>query len=141
MKNGCSATTALQPPLRADADLLYDSSAVPHGTRWDLPLPSRAGTLLYLHQVQERVLDRLDRSPSAATLYFVMLAVFHEDMHGEAFLYTRQTLGYPRPRLTPPVNRTANLKDRGQPCPQSGGSWPGDVMIEGATFLAGGNAR
>ncbi len=29
-------------PLRGDADALYDSSAVSHATRWDLPLPSRA---------------------------------------------------------------------------------------------------
>ncbi len=48
-----------QPPLRADADALYDSSAVPHATRWDLPLPSRAATLEYMRQVEERVLDVL----------------------------------------------------------------------------------
>src|SRR5438046_5233986 len=33
-----------RPPLRADADGLYDSAAVPHAARWDLPLPSRADT-------------------------------------------------------------------------------------------------
>ena len=49
---------------RADADALYDSSAVPHATRWDLPLPSRTATLDYMHQVQERVLDVLDRGPN-----------------------------------------------------------------------------
>src|SRR5262249_20420506 len=31
--------------LRPDADALYDSSAVAHATRWDLPLPSREDTL------------------------------------------------------------------------------------------------
>src|SRR5262245_41537995 len=30
-----------RPPLRADADALYDSAAVPHVTRWDLALPQR----------------------------------------------------------------------------------------------------
>jgi iron(II)-dependent oxidoreductase len=31
-----------RPPVRGDADALFDSSAVPHDTRWDLPLPSAA---------------------------------------------------------------------------------------------------
>src|SRR4051794_32084921 len=43
------------PSLRDDADTVYDSSAVAHPTRWDLLLPSRAETLHYLRQVQERV--------------------------------------------------------------------------------------
>src|SRR5687767_10853265 len=45
-----------RPSLRADADALYDSSAVPHDTRWDLPLPSRAETLAYLAAVLADVL-------------------------------------------------------------------------------------
>src|SRR5215470_9235730 len=35
-------------PVRADADALYDSSAVVHDTRWQLPLPGRQETLRYL---------------------------------------------------------------------------------------------
>jgi len=31
--------------------------------------------------------------------YFYLLALFHEDMHNEAFLYTRQTLSYPKPKF------------------------------------------
>ena len=31
--------------------------------------------------------------------YFYLLALFHEDMHNEAFMYTRQTLAYPGPPL------------------------------------------
>ncbi|HTU21402.1 MAG TPA: DinB family protein [Gemmataceae bacterium] len=88
-----------QPPLCGDADALYDSSAVPHATRWDLPLPSRSATLEYMRQVQERVLDVLDRGPNSQETYFIQLAIFHEDMHGEAFLYSRQTLAYPRPSV------------------------------------------
>src|SRR6476469_5967825 len=33
--------TGGRAPLRADADALYDSAAVAHANRWDLPLPSR----------------------------------------------------------------------------------------------------
>src|SRR5436309_1891660 len=88
-----------RPPLRADADTLYDSAAIAHDTRWDLPLPNRAATLSYLQQVRDGVLEQLERQPSPELAYFVQLSVFHEDMHGEAFLYTRQTLGYPPPAL------------------------------------------
>src|SRR5215470_12795069 len=30
-----------EAPMRADGDALYDSAAIPHDTRWSLPLPSR----------------------------------------------------------------------------------------------------
>src|SRR6516164_2969662 len=83
------------PPLRTDVDALYDSAAVPHNVRWDLPLPDREQTLRYLRAVGERVLERLQQ-PEAdpGATYFTLLSVFHEDMHTEAFTYTRQTLGY-----------------------------------------------
>ena len=90
----------LRPSIRGDADALYNSATVPHATRWDLPLPSLAATQRYLDDVNNSVLERLDREPDNNVLrYFAELAVFHEDMHGEAFHYTRQTLGYPRPGL------------------------------------------
>jgi iron(II)-dependent oxidoreductase len=90
------------PPLRADADALYDSAAIPHDVRWDLPLPGREGTLDYLRQVRDRLVDALSaRSPTPELVYFTLLSVFHEDMHTEAFTYTRQTLGYPQPRFAP----------------------------------------
>src|SRR5215471_9902190 len=82
--------------LRSDADALYDSAAVAHDTRWDLPLPSREQTLAYMEGVKRCVLDELARGkPDAELVYFVLLSVFHEDMHTEAFTYTRQTLSYP----------------------------------------------
>jgi iron(II)-dependent oxidoreductase len=120
-----------RPPLRSDADALYDSSTVPHATRWDLPLPSRTATLEYMRQVQERVLDVLDRGPNPQETYFILLVVFHEDMHGEAFLYTRQTLAYPRPCLTSPG------RGNSEPASTDGGAWPGDVVVPGGTFPLG----
>jgi iron(II)-dependent oxidoreductase len=85
------------PPLRRDADALYDSAKVHHDTRWDLPLPSRADTIDYLAEVEARVLRHLEDGSLDDRLYFVRLAVFHEDMHDEAFLYTHQTHGWPAP--------------------------------------------
>lgn len=91
-----------QKPIREDGDALYDSAAIPHDTRWDLPLPSRQETLSYMRQVRDRVLDRLrQREPDEAEVYFLLLSVFHEDMHAEAFTYTRQTRGIPRPACPP----------------------------------------
>ena len=118
-----------QPPIHAGADALYDSSRVAHDTRWDLPLLDRAATLDYLKTVQSRVLDALASGRLTSELrYFVTLSVFHEDMHGEAFHYTRQTLGYPQPPLTAsPAVQTVS----------PGGPHPGDVAIAGARFLLG----
>jgi iron(II)-dependent oxidoreductase len=114
--------------LRADGDQLYDSSAVPHALRWDLPLPSRPETLAYAAAVQERVLERLGRgTPDPRLRYFVQLAVFHEDMHGEAFWYTRQTHGYPAPPCGAPP-RTA--RDESPPP-------TGDAELAGGRFELG----
>jgi len=88
----------LRESILPNSDSLYDSSAVAHDTRWDLPLPSLEATRKYLANVLDRVRERLQREPDNEALrYFVRLATFHEDMHGEAFHYTCQTLGYPDP--------------------------------------------
>jgi iron(II)-dependent oxidoreductase len=81
-----------------NADALYDSSAVAHDTRWDLPLPSLSATRDYLRAVLEKTLRRIEREPENGSLgYFVRLCTLHEDMHSEALHYTHQTLGYPNP--------------------------------------------
>jgi iron(II)-dependent oxidoreductase len=113
--------------LRADADALYDSSAVEHTTRWDLALPGRTATLDYLRRVREGVLDVIHRGPDAFAAYFIMLSVFHEDMHDEAFIYTRQTLGYPRPRS----------QESGVRSQESGVRSQDDVGIPGGVFTLG----
>jgi gamma-glutamyl hercynylcysteine S-oxide synthase len=86
---------AFGPSILPGADALYDSARVAHDTRWSLPLPDIEATRGYLQNVLERVQERLRREPENEELaYFVRLATFHEDMHAEAFLYSRQTLGY-----------------------------------------------
>ena len=116
-------------PIRADGDSLYDSARVPHDSRWTLPLPSRAETLDYMKTVLDRVLDRVAHRPLTTEFaYFLQLVAYHEDMHGEAFAYTRQTLGYPAPRITVAANA---------PPAADGAPLPGDVAVPAGTVMLG----
>ena len=113
-------------PVLEAADVLYDSSAVPHDTRWDLPLPSLADTLDYMRCVEARLVARLEgREPTDDERYLYRLVTFHEDMHGEAFTYSRQGLGYPAPRFAGRLDTVA------------AGPLPGDVAIPGGTVCLG----
>jgi iron(II)-dependent oxidoreductase len=85
---------------RPDVDQLFDSIHIAHDTRWDLPLPSLPETFAYMGGVLDRVRGHLEQDgPDPERDYLAQYAVFHEDMHTEAFTYTRQTLGYPAPRI------------------------------------------
>jgi gamma-glutamyl hercynylcysteine S-oxide synthase len=117
-----------EDPILASGDALYDSARVPHDDRWDLPLPTRLATLAYMAEVLARSLAAL-HGIGEELAYFHRLALFHEDMHGEALTYTRQTLGYPPPRFvaSPDVD----------PGAAGGGPLPGDVEVPGGRFLLG----
>ena len=94
-------------PLHAESDELYNSSEVPHQTRWDLPLLCRDRVLEYSRQILERTLevvesrDRLDTEKRRTLTYMLLLSVYHEDMHHEAFAYSRQTHGWSPPPWVP----------------------------------------
>ena len=118
-------------PIMAGADNLYDSFKVDHVDRWSLPLPSRQQTLTYIQQVLEACVERLNgHEPTAAETYVYLLSVLHEDMHGEAATYMRQTLAYPQPpwggTLAPALHDAIG-----------GGPLSGDVEIPGGTFHLG----
>ena len=114
-------------PVLTHGDALWDSAAVAHDTRWELHLPSRPETLGYMQKVLDRVLDRLPAGELAEReAYFHWLPVMHEDMHDEAFTYTRQTLGYPAPKFS-----------NAQALVCAGESVSGDVSIPGGEFLLG----
>ena len=85
---------ALHGSLLTRGDDLFDSNTVAHASRWSLELPASGALKTYCHEVLDRVLDKLSRAANTdAALYPYRLALAHEDMHGEAFLYTLQTLG------------------------------------------------
>lgn len=120
-------------PTLASGDSLFDSAKVAHDTRWDLPLPSKAEVIAYTQTILDRVCEEYHKGHddsnglSQAARYFLPLALFHEDMHAEAVTYTRQTLGYPAPKL----NQTT-LETTKKPSEKLG-----DAFIPGGTFLLG----
>ncbi len=115
-------------PILSHGDELYDSAAIQQEVRWDLPLLGMAETIGYAETVKNRCLERLDQGLASEKHSFMyQFGTFHEDMHTEAYIYSRQTLGYPSPRLGP--DRT--------PEAAGGGSHPGDTSVPGGTFRLG----
>jgi len=116
-------------PLIERGDRLWDSSAVPHATRWQLDLPNPARTFAYLAHVlawQEDLLGRSSVYDNAR--YFYELAIRHEDMHVEALSYSRQTLSYAPP---------AGL---GEPARPVAGGAGGDAAVPGGPWRLGSTA-
>jgi iron(II)-dependent oxidoreductase len=112
------------PSILPNADALYNSATVAHERRWTLPLPEFERTAAYRDEVLARVIERLEQGSDEHAVYFAQLALRHEDMHAEAFHYTRQTLGYPAPALQP-----------GHPVPAAAET--GDAALPGGVFRLG----
>jgi iron(II)-dependent oxidoreductase len=110
-------------PMIPGADRLYDSAKVEHDARWSLPLPTRAQTMDFLARQLDRTIDHACRDERAA--YFTTLSLLHEDMHDEAFIYTRQLLAYPQPALD-----YARV-------PSFSGRVEGDAHVPAGTYVVG----
>ena len=81
-----------------------------------------------MREVRDAVIDAIESGEmSEEQIYLVRYAVFHEDMHTEAFTYTRQTLGYRPPQFSESVNQIH------EDCVDS--SPYGDVEIPGGSFM------
>lgn len=116
---------ALRPSLLTTGDAWFDSNRVAHDARWKLDLPSTGAVKTYCHEVLDRVLDKLGRLPADDTdaLYPYRLVLAHEDMHGEAFAYSAQTLG---------VGLPSTVAETATP------SWAqGDIRFPGGTIILG----
>lgn len=112
-----------------NADELYDSINIAHKDRWSLPLLSLDDTKTYMQQVLDAEIGRLKKKDvTALDIYLTRYSVFHEDMHTEAYTYSRRTLGYPAPVFTNNV-----LNDDAY----DAGPLEGDVAIEGGNYLLG----
>jgi len=110
------------PSLLAHGDALFDSNTVGHDARWTLDLPGPDAIKTYGRDVLAAIRERLAHTPGDDTaLYPCRLALAHEDMHGEALLYTMQTLGVAAPAAFPAEAPAA-----------------GEIAFAGGSFLRGG---
>ncbi len=115
-----------QRPANPRVDGLYDSITIAHDERWDLALPDLPQTLAYIGQVEDRIVEALRQGVDPRRDYLAQYAVFHHDMHNEAYTYTRQTLGYPAPAIGQSRPLSAAVLDAAA-----------DVAIPGGTFQLG----
>ncbi len=115
-----------QASIRDDSDSLYDSITIAHDDRWDLPLPPLAETLKYIQTVQDNIQQCLSSGDDSKRDYLAQYAVYHHDMHNEAYTYTRQTLNYPAPDIGKAEAKILNA-----------GGLSGDVDIPGGRFKLG----
>jgi ergothioneine biosynthesis protein EgtB len=115
--------------LLARGDDWFDSALVAHASRWSLDLPGVGAVKTYTREVLDRILARLEEAPDDdAALYPFRLVLAHEDMHGEAFLYTLQKLGVAPPAPPPVAPRRA-------PGPEI--AFPGGTITQGGTPAGG----
>ena len=85
--------------------------------------------ILVMQQVLDAEISRLKNyNVTGQDIYLTRYAVFHEDMHTEAYTYTRRTLNYPAPAFANNV-----LDDEAY----DAGPIDGDIEIEGGNFLLG----
>lgn len=119
-----SLPAATQRPCMLSKGDDWFGGAVAHEKRWDLDLPSVGALKTYCYEVQDRVLDKLNRvEETDVGLYPFRLALAYEDMRGEALAMSLQTLGV----ILPP-----NLAQHGIP------SWSqGEIRFPGGTIQLG----
>ena len=95
-------------PLRDGVDTLYDSRSVAQATRWSLPLLAPDETERYLDDTLQATRAALAGGGTTDdALYRFRLALYHEDMHGEALVQMCHALHYGRPACVAPQRRPA----------------------------------
>lgn len=117
-------------PVRPELDDVYDSIAIEHSVRWDLPLLQLNESLAYIDEIKNKIFDRLDEGEAdEADSFIYQFATFHQDMHNEAYSYSRQTLAYPAPKFAAAQDLSLTEADTGP--------YPGDANIPGGMFRLG----
>ena len=123
-----------ESPILTDGDHLYDSIDIEHFDRWDLPLLGLKDVKKYINDIRNKLIDRLgeisqNNIASEKDSFIYQFATFHEDMHTEAYTYSRNTLSYPLPNFA-----TAHSLDKKN---LETGPLTGDVEIPGGKFNLG----
>ena len=117
-----------QKPMFQEVDNLFDSISIQHDDRWKLPLPSLDEIFSYMNDVLTAELFQLRNIElTKQAKYYYLLALFHEDMHNEAFMYTHQTYAYAKPSF---VQNKYNYKFE-KNLPNE------DIHIPGGVFMLG----
>lgn len=128
------ADASLAPSCMPDADALYDSAKVDHASRWQLPLPSLDATWAFVDRISGMVIERLANADDRALLHAAQVAALHEQMHAEAFSYSRQTLGYPAAPESATTDAGVPGEDEGTCSPLSAIA---DIEVAGGLFMLG----
>ncbi len=108
---------AALPARWAGPDDHLDSARLAHDARWDVDWPPRTQLRAMLDAQLDACIDAMPAGDDDQALYFHRLALFHEDMHAEAFTWLRAALGYAAPhgaRLPPLASA--------EPLPMTGGA-------------------
>jgi len=110
--DGQGFVVAGQPPRFIGPDDTFDSARLAHAQRWHIEATGRQALL-------DRLQAQLDACVAAVppdgsgdeAAYMHRLALFHEDMHAEAFAWLRGVLGFAPPRgcALPPVAQHGEL--------------------------------
>jgi iron(II)-dependent oxidoreductase len=96
----CESTHSRLASIEPQADAWWNPAHVPHSKRWELVLPEVDHVRAYLLDTLESTLDLLEKtSRDDEALYFYRLALFYEDMRGEALVCAAQTLGLQLPKV------------------------------------------
>ncbi|MBV9891512.1 MAG: SUMF1/EgtB/PvdO family nonheme iron enzyme [Rhizobacter sp.] len=97
-RNAAGFVDAARPAALAGPDAVFDSARLAHAERWRVALLSRAELIERLDLQLAACVNAIARDEDDDDAnYFHRLALFHEDMHGEAFAWLRATLGRPAP--------------------------------------------
>ena len=95
---------AAEPALHDLPDAIYDSARIAHADRWQASLhaPDRLADAMAAQL--DATIAAIPAADDDALLAAHRLALFHEDMHAEAFAWTAAALGWPAPPglATPP---------------------------------------
>lgn len=104
---------ARHPPRFIGPDDCFDSARLAHARRWDIEPVTRQALLDRLQAQLEACIATVphDANDDQAA-YLHRLALFHEDMHAEAFAWLRGVLGFPPPRgcALSPVGQQGELE-------------------------------
>lgn len=110
---------------------VWDSFNIDHEDRWNPGvIPSKESTLEYIDTTYKAILARIEENElSQQDLYLYKYSIFHQNMHVESLIWSRQTYGYKKMDFNPGENEST----------PAGANQPslGDAEIPAGRYLIG----